>query len=177
MAYVTFAGTGRAGVAAVTVSGSPVPFRLALVRGTPASGTRYSFSSVTYGSDATNNVVNDAWTGLQWRRCLEGWTWSGTTCTGTASFMTHEQALAYARDKAGWRLPNVRELASLQNATGTLVDSAFSFATQPSVSTVWTSTPNAASADRAWALVFGAARSYTYYLRSTTYPVRLVREP
>lgn len=178
MGFVTFGGsTGYAAVAAVTSGSSPVPFRLALVRGTAFSGSRFSYATVAYGPDAANNVVNDGWTGLQWRRCLEGWVWNGTACTGTASFLTHEQALAYARDKSGWRLPNVRELSSLQNATGDLIDGAFSFATQPSVSTVWTSTPSAAFPDRAWAMVFGAARGYTYYQRSTPYPVRLVREP
>ena len=28
-----------------------------------------------YGSDGANNVVNDAWTGLQWRRCEQGQAW------------------------------------------------------------------------------------------------------
>jgi len=44
-----------------------------------------------------------------------GQTWAnaGSSCTGTASTYTHEQAPAYAKTQTGWRLPNVKELASL----------------------------------------------------------------
>ena len=84
-----------------------------LVHGAPPSGTRFSFSTIAYGSDAANNVVNDAWTGLQWRRCEEGRVWNGSACTGGATYFYHELALAHARSQSGWRLPNIKELASL----------------------------------------------------------------
>lgn len=63
--------------------------------------------------------VTDKRTGLVWKRCSEGQTLSGSSCTGTAASYKHEQALARAKsanttDSAtGWRLPNVKELASL----------------------------------------------------------------
>ena len=88
-------------------------YAVRLVRGSPVSGPRFSYSTVAYGDDGVNNTVNDAWTGLQWRRCEEGRVWGGSRCTGTASRLTHESALIHARGQAGWRLPNVKELSSL----------------------------------------------------------------
>jgi hypothetical protein len=114
-----------------------------LVRGAPLPLPRFSYSTVAYGSDAANNLVNDAWTGLQWRRCEEGRVWSGTTCTGIASRINHEDALAHARDQIGWRLPNVKELASLTDlgvSSGARIDqAAFPGAV---VSTLKASTPS-----------------------------------
>jgi len=65
----------------------------------------------TVSADETE--VSDARTGLVWRRCSAGQTFSGVSCTGTAGFFTHEQALTYARAQTGWRLPNVKELSSI----------------------------------------------------------------
>jgi hypothetical protein len=82
---------------------------------------------VAYGSDSANNLVNDAWTGLQWRRCEEGRVWNGSACTGTARRINHEDSLAQARDQSGWRLPNVKELASLTDlgvSSGARIDQA-----------------------------------------------------
>jgi hypothetical protein len=88
-------------------------YAVRLVRGSPSSGSRYTYATVAYGSDGANNVVNDAWTGLQWRRCEQGRTWNGSACTGTATTYTHEQAMGHARTQTGWRLPNFKELESL----------------------------------------------------------------
>ena len=88
-----------------------VPFPVRLVRGNPPGGTspRFSYITLDYPGDAAFNGVHDAWTGLQWRRCEMGRVWNGTTCTGDP----HENALILARQKAGWRLPNIKELSSL----------------------------------------------------------------
>ncbi|AOW11976.1 hypothetical protein LPB72_02680 [Hydrogenophaga crassostreae] len=97
-----------------------------LVRGSAPSGPRYSHSTVAYSSDGANNVVNDAWTGLQWRRCEQGRVWSGSACTGTATTYSHEQALGHARAQSGWRLPNIKELDSLVDlsvSSGARIDS------------------------------------------------------
>ena len=63
-------------------------------------------------------TVLDKTTGLVWLRCPLGMNWDGTTCTGTRATFTWQQALQQAdTSTAGgysdWRLPNVRELASL----------------------------------------------------------------
>jgi len=86
---------------------------LRLVRGSVSSGLRFTYSTVPYGADGANNVVNDALTGLQWRRCEEGRDWSGSICINGPRAFLHEQALAHARSQRGWRLPNIKELSSL----------------------------------------------------------------
>ena len=62
--------------------------------------------------------MTDSQTGLVWRRCPEGMSWSGSECAGTNGAYTHEAALQYAlrvKTSTGvaWRLPNVKELASI----------------------------------------------------------------
>lgn len=63
--------------------------------------------------------VKDKSTGLVWRRCAEGRNWSGGTCNGTSAIYLRAtdatdqaKAQASASGKA-WRVPNVKELASL----------------------------------------------------------------
>jgi len=70
----------------------------------------------TVSSDG--NEVTDQKTGLIWRRCAEGMNWDGITCAGVAATYTHEAALQHAVLQASgtgttWRLPNVKELASI----------------------------------------------------------------
>jgi hypothetical protein len=66
--------------------------------------------------------VIDSQTGLVWRRCAEGMAWIGSGCTGSSNTYTHEQALQRAASEASssgfaWRLPNVKELASIIDRT------------------------------------------------------------
>jgi len=123
--------------------------KVRLVRGSMGNiaAGRYSYTSVPYGTDAASNVVNDHLTGLQWRRCLEGQTWNGTACTGTYLGFTHVQALAYAENPGltarGWRLPNVKEGASLLDKSATsppYMNTAAFPVGSPSAGRVWTST-------------------------------------
>lgn len=156
-------------------------YSVRLVRGsmTPA-GTRFSYASASYGSDAANNIVNDVWTGLRWRRCLEGQTWSGTTCTGAPSYFTHEQALAHdghiSRDR--WRLPNIKELDSLQDRTRTsppAIDTA-AFPDAPATS-VWSSTPYVAASGEAYYTTFNIPPRSDITNRLGTATVRLIWLP
>ena len=58
--------------------------------------------------------VKDVQTGLIWQRCSLGQTWNGTSCTGTASMYNWPNALqAAANTGSGWRIPDMKELASL----------------------------------------------------------------
>lgn len=67
---------------------------------------------------ADGQWVQDRASGLIWARCVEGMSWDGRTCRGTAKLATHAEALALARTRstaAGrlWRVPRVSELRQL----------------------------------------------------------------
>ncbi|RMW98730.1 DUF1566 domain-containing protein [Allofranklinella schreckenbergeri] len=57
--------------------------------------------------------VKDVHTGLVWARCSVGQVWNGRDCVGVPEVMTYADALQYAQQQRGWRLPEVKELASL----------------------------------------------------------------
>jgi len=68
--------------------------------------------------DHGDGTVTHKPTGLMWKRCGEGQSWNGTTCTGTLDALSWDQAVAAAASAtfAGhddWRLPNVKELSAL----------------------------------------------------------------
>ena len=84
-------------------------------------------ATFTINNDGT---VTDPTTGLTWMRCAMGQTWNGTTCTGTASTYTYDQANALTgtvtfAGQSDWRLPNIRELQTIMNlsAYGPSIDS------------------------------------------------------
>ena len=58
-------------------------------------------------------VVRHETTGLEWRRCTEGMSWSGIHCTGTAISRNWYDVLQHAHAESGWRLPNINELRSI----------------------------------------------------------------
>ena len=125
--------------------------------------------------------VTDKRTGLEWARCSLGQSWNGSTCTGTASTHTHEQALAQAQaanvgGASGWRLPNVKELASLadKGCRDPAIDST-AFPNTPS-SWYWASSPNVGNSDGAWVVISAMATSTaTTHGRFNSGAVRLVR--
>lgn len=68
--------------------------------------------------DNSDGTVTDMRTGLMWMRCSVGQSWTGATCTGTATKHTWADALAQAQastfaTQGDWRLPNVKELLSI----------------------------------------------------------------
>jgi hypothetical protein len=71
---------------------------------------RYSFS-------LDGSMVTDTVTGLIWKRCTEGQVWDGSTCAGTASNFTLDQAFAIAGGQNGWRVPNIKELSTIVDLT------------------------------------------------------------
>ena len=99
-----------------------------------------------YMISSDGNEVADQKTGLIWLRCAEGMVYNGRTCTGTASTFTHETAVQYAANyasKAGiaWRLPNIKELASIadKSRTNPAIDPA-AFPATPA-SKFWSASP------------------------------------
>jgi Protein of unknown function (DUF1566) len=89
-------------------------FSVRLVRqGKPAPATRW----VVRGTGGAELL--DKTTRLVWRRCAEGQTWTGSTCSGTpTTYLTMPDAIVRAQSQAGaaglpWRLPNAKELSTL----------------------------------------------------------------
>jgi hypothetical protein len=76
----------------------------------PPQGVRWA----TQGGEVLDNFTH-----LVWRRCTEGQTWTGATCSGAAAvFLTASDAMDHAKAEATaarkpWRAPNVKELSSL----------------------------------------------------------------
>lgn len=118
-------------------------------------------------------------TNLVWQRCAVGQTWDGSACTGEATRFDWQSALQYAHqasqeDLLGWRLPNVKELASITER----------LCVRPSVNTsifhatpaddFWTSTPSTQDPDRAWVVAFFNA-SHAIKRKDRFVYIRLVR--
>lgn len=132
----------------------------------------------TYSSDGSE--VNDAQTGLIWQRCTAAQVWNNTTstCTGGITLYPHADALAYAKTQTVWRLPNVKELASLVNTTrvSPAIDVA-AFPGMPSATGVgyWSSTPDVQTPASAWSVDFSGLGAVASQARSSSNFVRLVR--
>ncbi len=146
-----------------------------LVRGQLSTiSPRYSLATVAYGSDAANNVVNDAVSGLQWRRCLEGQTWNGSACAGTLNVYDHRGALVYGDTVSGWRLPNAKEARSVLEISHAAPRLNALFPS-PSISSTWTTTADVLDPlNKAYALGTDNGNVFSE-TRSTFYPVRLIR--
>lgn len=127
----------------------------------------------------TTSTLLDTTTDLVWRRCAEGQTWDGSTCNGEAVKYTWQQALQLAHeasneDLLGWRLPNVKELATIteRDCVRPAINSSLFPATPPD--DFWTSTPSADDPDRAWVVAFFNA-SHSIKEKDRFIYVRLVR--
>lgn len=136
--------------------------------------TQWVSAAGPYSYNANSDEVTDTQTGLVWRRCSEGETWSGSNCIGTAATYTHPAALARAQTQTGWRLPNVKELASITDK-GKINPAIDTTAFQVTVSRVyWSSSPVVRADTNAWAVNFYNG-SVSYGRREGIAYVRLVR--
>ena len=129
--------------------------------------------------DHGNGTVTDTRTGLMWKQCSEGQSWSPGACSGTPSSFTWSQALAPAEaatfaDHADWRVPNVKELSSLVEDCRFLpaINNVL-FPNTPS-SVFWSASPFAITSDYAWSVYFSYGFA-SLYSRSGSNHVRLVR--
>jgi Protein of unknown function (DUF1566)/Bacterial Ig-like domain len=144
-----------------------------LVRGNSLPARSYTIS-------ANGQEVTDESTGLIWRRCAEGMTWNGNTCAGAALGYTHEAALVRANSQSvagGWRLPSVKELASIANRSiaepGPTIDTT-AFPATPAYY-FWSATPAPADTANSWTVNFLQGMAFSVHRSGVNY-VRLVRE-
>lgn len=130
--------------------------------------------------DNGNGTVTDQASGLQWKRCAEGQTWSGGTCTGTVTTHNWQQALqlADAASYAGhsdWRLPNIKEISSIVERAcySPAIDQSV-FPATPTNQYFWSASPYAGNSGDAWSVYFydGAV---AYITKTDKRHVRLVR--
>jgi len=123
-------------------------------------------------------------TGLTWMRCSLGQDWNGSTCTGSASTYTWQQALQaveFFNNDGGfaghndWRLPNKNELNSIVERK--CYEPAINEAIFPGTPAdwYWTSSPYADDASGAWNVSFNGGCMIASP-KSEMDRVRLVRE-
>lgn len=134
-----------------------LPKAIRLVRGSGKDQQAACPATPTDSRFALNGeLVTDRKTGLVWNRCSHGQSWNGSTCTGTASSLTHEQALQQV-PSGGWRLPNVKELVSLADpwcGAATIDPSAFPGTT---ATRYWSASPVVDDPLQAWTVDFSNA--------------------
>lgn len=122
-----------------------------------------------------DGTVTDKVTGLTWKRCSEGLT--GSACeSGTAATFTWQEALKAAAGssfagKTDWRLPDIKELASIVERQCTMpAINEIVFPATPTMS-FWSSSPYAANAAFAWNVYFpygisdGNNKNYHFFVR------------
>lgn len=134
----------------------------------------------TYTISADGQEVTDNATGLIWQRCIQGMYWSGLTCIGSPNGHMFQESLQLAenvRNTTGtnWRLPNLKELASLVDTsrTGIALDETV-FPNSPH-DQYWSSSPFSNDAFFAWVVHFFHGSVYYTYTEDLGM-VRLVRD-
>lgn len=146
--------------------------------GTPNAQLAESTPSVDF-VDAGDGTVTHLATGLGWKRCAQGQTLSGAVCSGEASTLGWQAALAQAvADRTAayddWRLPTARELQSITETCGH--GPALNTRVFPASGTgaYWSATSYTGVPSEAWALEFGAGH-LGHESKNARYAVRLVR--
>lgn len=147
-----------------------------------AQTCRDSIIATTPDSDFTvhdNGTVTHDTTGLMWMRCSLGQEWNGSSCNGSASSYTWQNALQEADgyNYAGysdWRLPDKNELESIveercynPSINSTLFPNTLS-------SWFWSSSPGAGYRSFAWGVHFDYSL-VAFYSKHNYNQVRLVR--
>ena len=119
-------------------------------------------------------VVRHEPTGLEWRRCAEGMSWSGDGCSGFSNSFGWRAALQHADGLPGWRLPNINELRSIVERcrTSPAINQQV-FPDTPETIT-WTATPSGVDSGRSWYINFTQG-SDGVISRNNSLRVRLVR--
>jgi Protein of unknown function (DUF1566) len=141
--------------------------------------------------------VKDLRTGLIWQRCSVGQYWDGATCAGDAKIFSFDEAPRLARN--GWRLPAIRELASLIYCSsgrmrfqedpkdgGSMIGSTCGGEySSPTINSgafpnngtyiFWSGSPNVSNSRDAWVVSFNFGFASEGFSRRDFFRVRLVR--
>ncbi len=170
----------RAALAALLLAAGVVQAQQTCPAGLPLTTPDSDFA------DAGNGAVRHIPTGLIWKRCAEGQTWNGSTCTGTAASYMWQEAFQRAdavnagapgtqnAGQADWRLPNQKELRSIvERACYNPSINAAQFPAT-SASYFWSGSPVAGYSDYAWDVGFLNGND-SWNVRDYSYQVRLVR--
>jgi hypothetical protein len=140
-------------------------------------------SQARFNYSEDREEVSDTVTGLTWRRCSEGQKLSlGVSqdkdyCiinTEKPISYTHEQALLVAKDEAGWRVPNIKELSSLVDIRRTQPTIDLTAFPTTSNQGYWSSTPLVVDSSFAWLVDFNNGHVLSLS-RDNYFHVRLVR--
>lgn len=136
------------------------------------------FTPTSTFTDNNDGTVYHQLTGLTWKRCAEGQTWSTSTCSGTATTYTFDTAQLLTANFAGktdWRLPSTWELATIVDYDNHFpaVNSAV-FPNTPTSTFFWSGIPFAGHAAYAWFVDFNGG-SVGHAERDKSAFVRLVR--
>jgi len=129
-----------------------------------------------------DGTVTHTPTELTWQRCLVGQSFDDNAtpsdptddaCTGSPTDMTWQAALQHADGETDWRLPNIKELASIveQQCHDPAINAAV-FPDTPS-SYVWSASALVIDADHALVMFFGSGTGNGHF-RGAGHRVRLV---
>lgn len=130
-----------------------------------------------------DGTVTHKKTGLMWKVCSEGQTWSSGNCSGSASNYRWDEALQAAQGlnsgggfagNSDWRLPNVKELKSIveMRCSSPAINTTI-FNNTPS-SYYWSSSPNFNNDGKSLQVSSSSGRILIYQ-RNSGEVVRLVR--
>jgi uncharacterized repeat protein (TIGR01451 family) len=150
-----------------------------LVRGGQACSFDPLNTPTTDFTDNKDGTVTHKKTGLMWQRCSIGQTWDGTTCSGSASSMTWDDAtkqISTLASQSDWRLPTENELKTIveYNAYKPAINSSI-FPNTPTNVWFWSASVNAANPGYAWVVNFNYGGRGDDYLKNGGSAVRLVR--
>jgi len=143
-------------------------------------GMAQTLQAAPFTVSTDGQEVTDEATGLIWKRCPYGTVFKLDACVGVPQYVMWYEALAeaetYSRaQKQLWRVPNVKELATLLDRS--LIDRAIDanyFPTTPSAP-FWSSTPYTSDAFFGWGVHFFDGSVYYTYLEDLS-ALRLVRD-
>jgi hypothetical protein len=128
-------------------------------------------------NDQGNGTLIDTYTGLMWKKCLEGQ--DGERCVGQAVRMEWDRAVSLAQlvgsdnfaGYSGWRLPTLDELNSIVEQR--CVEPAANLEVFPQMPAVGVWSMNQVD-PRAWSMDFDKGRAYEHFKGAGKY-IRLVR--